>query len=121
MVNNYQVLKLKYKANNLKKPFKNGIIYLMRLNKNKGVLKMEKKRFILEQLKSDHLEILSNDKLHIDAKNKALSSLMSQIERDYNFPLVDAKFTQEQRESEIYKLFFKISNSRDFSDSFYND
>ena len=38
MANNYQVLKLKYKANNLKKPFKNGIIYLMRLNKNKGAL-----------------------------------------------------------------------------------
>ncbi len=75
----------------------------------------------LEELRNNYQEIISNDKLHIDAKNKALSSLMSQIERDYNFHLVDAKFTQEQRESEIYKLFFKISNSRDFSDSFYND
>lgn len=86
MANNYQVLKLKYKANNLKKPFKNGIIYLMIHNKNKGVLKMEKKKFILEQLKSDYLEIISNKKLHIDTKNRALSSLMSQIERDFNLP-----------------------------------
>lgn len=75
----------------------------------------------LEELRNNYQEIISNDKLHIDAKNKALSNIMSEIERDYNFPLVDAKFTQEQRESEIYKLFFKISNSRDFSDSFYND
>ena len=74
----------------------------------------------VEELEIDLKNILASDR-HIDAKNKALSSLMSQIERDYNFPLVDAKFTQEQRESEIYKLFFKISNSRDFSDSFYND
>ena len=47
---------------------------------------MEKKNFILEQLKSDYLEILSNKKLHIDAKNRALSSLMSQIERDFKDP-----------------------------------
>ena len=77
MANNYQVLKLKYKANNLKKSFKSGIISVMIHNKNKGVLKMEKKRFILEQLKSDYLEIISNKKLHIDVKNRALSSLMS--------------------------------------------
>ena len=74
----------------------------------------------VEELELELNKILKS-KSHIDTKNKALSSLMSQIERDYNFPLVDAKFTQEQRESEIYKLFFKISNSRDFSDSFYND
>ena len=82
---------------------------------------MEKKRFILEQLKSDYLEILSNKKLHIDVKNRALSSLMSQIERDYNLPLESSKLTEEQKTSEELKLYIKISNSRDFSDSFYND
>ena len=51
----------------------------MRLNKNKGVLKMEKKKFILEQLKSDYLEILSNDKLHIDTKNRALTEFLDLI------------------------------------------
>lgn len=121
MVNNYQVLKLKYKANNLKKPFKNGIIYLMRLNKNKGVLKMEKKKFILEQLKSDYQEIISNKKLHIDAKNRALSSLMSQIERDFNLPLESSKLTEEQRTSEELKLYIEISSSRDFTDPWYNE
>ena len=93
----------------------------MRLNKNKGVLKMEKKKFILEQLKSDHLEILSNKKLHIDAKNRALSSLMSQIERDFNLPLESSKLTEEQRTSEELKLYIEISNSRDFNNSYYND
>ena len=36
MANNYQVLKLKYKANNLKKPFKNAILYINTVNKIKG-------------------------------------------------------------------------------------
>ena len=90
-------------------------------NKNKGVLKMEKKRFILEQLKSDHLEILSNDKLHIDTKNRALSSLMTQIERDFNLPLQSSGLTEEQRTSEELKLYIEISNSRDFNNSYYND
>ena len=121
MANNYQVLKLKYKANNLKKPFKNGIIYLMRLNKNKGVLKMEKKKFILEQLKSDYQEIISNKKLHIDVKNRALSSLMSQIEWEFNLPLESSKLTEEQRTSEELKLYIEISNSRNFNNSYYND
>ena len=121
MANNYQVLKPKYKANNLKKPFKNCIIYLMRLNKNKGVLKMEKKKFILEQLKSDYLEIISNKKLHIDTKNRALSSLMSQIERDFNLPLESSKLTEEQRTSEELKLYIEISSSRDFTDPWYNE
>ena len=93
----------------------------MRLNKNKGVLKMEKKRFILEQLKSDYQEILSNDKLHIDVKNRALSSLMSQIERDFNLPLQSSGLTEEQRTSEELKLYIEISNSRDFNNSYYND
>lgn len=74
----------------------------------------------VEELELDLKKILESNS-HIDIKNKALSSLMSEIERDYNFPLSDEKFTQEQRESKIYKLFFKISNSRDFTDSFYND
>ncbi len=121
MANNYQVLKPKYKANNLKKTSKNVIIYLMRLNKNKGVLKMEKKKFILEQLKSDYQEIISNKKLHIDVKNRALSSLMSQIERDFNLPLESSKLTEEQRTSEELKLYIEISNSRDFNNSYYND
>ena len=85
-----------------------------------GVLKMEKKNFILEQLKSDYLEIL-NKKLHIDAKNRALSSLMSQIERDFNLPLESSKLTEEQRTSEELKLYIEISNSRDFTDPYYND
>ena len=89
--------------------------------KNKGVLKMEKKKFILEQLKSDYLEILSNDKLHIDVKNRALSSLMSQIERDFNLPLQSSGLTEEQRTSEELKLYIEISNSRDFNNSYYND
>ena len=121
MVNNYQVLKPKYKANNLKKPFKNGIIYLMIHNKNKGVLKMEKKRFILEQLKSDYLEIISNKKLHIDVKNRALSSLMSQIEWEFNLPLESSKLTEEQRTSEELKLYIEISSSRDFTNPWYNE
>ena len=114
-------MKPKYKANNLKKPFKNGIIYLMRLNKNKGVLKMEKKKFILEQLKSDYQEILSNKKLHIDVKNRALSSLMSQIEWEFNLPLESSKLTEEQRTSEELKLYIEISSSRDFADPWYNE
>ena len=93
----------------------------MRLNKNKGVLKMEKKKFILEQLKSDYQEILSNKKLHIDAKNRALSSLMSQIERDFNLPLESSKLTEEQRTSEELKLYIEISSSRDFTDPCYNE
>ncbi len=105
----------------MKKSFKNGIIYLMIHNKNEGVSKMEKKNFILEQLKSDYLEILSNKKLHIDAKNRALSSLMSQIERDFNLPLESSKLTEEQRTSEELKLYIEISNSRDFTDPYYND
>lgn len=90
-------------------------------NKNKGVLKMEKKKFILEQLKSDYLEILSNDKLHIDTKNRSLSSLMSQIERDFNLPLQSSGLTEEQRTSEELKLYIKISSSRDFTDPWYNE
>ena len=74
----------------------------------------------VEELELELRNILASNS-HIDTKNKALSSLMSQIERDYNFPLVDAKLSQEERESEIYKLYIEISNSRDFSDSFYND
>ena len=122
------VLKLKYKANNLKKPFKNGIIYLMIHNKNKGVLKMEKKKFImekkkfiLEQLKSDYQEILSHKKLHIDVKNRALSSLMSQIEWEFNLPLESSKLTEEQRTSEELKLYIEISSSRDFTNPWYNE
>ncbi len=75
----------------------------------------------LEELRNNYQEIISNDKLHIDAKNKALSSLMSQIERDYNLPLIESKLTQEQREGQIYKLYLKISNSRDFNNPYYND
>ena len=97
-------------------------------NKNKGVLKMEKKKFImekkkfiLEQLKSDYQEILSNKKLHIDVKNRALSSLMSQIEWEFNLPLESSKLTEEQRTSEELKLYIEISNSRDFNNSYYND
>ena len=52
----------------------------------------------LEELRNNYQEIISNDKLHIDAK-----------------------FTQEQRESEIYKLYIEISNSRDFSSTWYNE
>ncbi len=76
---------------------------------------MEKKRFILEQLKSDYLEILSNKKLHIDVKNRALSSLMSQIEWEFS------KLTEEQRTSEELKLYIEISSSRDFTDPWYNE
>ncbi len=75
----------------------------------------------LEELRNNYQEIISNDKLHIDAKNKALSSLMSEIERDYNFPLESSKLSQEQRESEIYKLYIEIGNSRDFSSPWYNE
>ena len=82
---------------------------------------MEKKRFILEQLKSDYLEIISNKKLHIDVKNRALSSLMSQIERDFNLPLQSSGLTEEQRTSEELKLYIEISNSRDFTDPWYNE
>jgi hypothetical protein len=90
-------------------------------NKNKGVLKMEKKKFVLEQLKNDYQEIISNNTLHIDAKNRALSSLMSQIERDFNLPLESSKLTEEQRTSEELKLYIKISSSRDFTDPWYNE
>jgi len=45
---------------------------------------------------------------------------MSQIERDYNFPLVESALSKEQKESEIYKLYLKISNARNFEDNFYN-
>ena len=82
---------------------------------------MEKKNFILEQLRNDYLEILSNKKLHIDTKNRALSSLMSQIERDFNLPLESSKLTEEQRTSEELKLYIEISNSRDFTGPYYND
>ena len=82
---------------------------------------MEKKKFILEHFKNAYLEILSNKKLHIDAKNRALSSLMSQIERDFNLPLESSKLTEEQRTSEELKLYIEISNSRDFTDPYYND
>ena len=82
---------------------------------------MEKKKFILEQLKSDYQEILSNKKLHIDTKNRALSSLMTQIERDFNLPLQSSGLTEEQRTSEELKLYIEISNSRDFNNSYYND
>ena len=82
---------------------------------------MEKKKFILEQLRNDYLEIISNNTLHIDVKNRALSSLMSQIERDFNLPLTSAALTEEQRTSEELKLYIEISNSRDFTDPYYND
>ena len=82
---------------------------------------MEKKKFILEQLRNDYQEIISNNTLHIDAKNRALSSLMSQIERDFNLPLESSKLTEEQRTSEELKLYIEISNSRDFTDPYYND
>lgn len=45
---------------------------------------------------------------------------MSQIERDYNLSLTESSLSKEQKESEIYKLYLKISNSRDFEDNFYN-
>jgi hypothetical protein len=67
------------------------------------------------------LEILSNKKLHIDAKNRALSSLMSQIEWEFNLPLESSKLTEEQRTSEELKLYIKISSSRDFTDPWYNE
>ena len=73
---------------------------------------MEKKKFILEQLKSDYQEIMSNKKLHIDAKNRALSSLMSQIERDFNLPLESSKLTEEQRQSKEFKLYLEIARAR---------
>ena len=82
---------------------------------------MEKKKFILEQLRNDYQEIISNNTLHIDTKNRALSSLMSQIERDFNLPLESSKLTEEQRTSEELKLYIEISNSRDFTDPYYND
>ena len=82
---------------------------------------MEKKKFILEQLRNDYQEIISNNTLHIDAKNRALSSLMSQIERDFNLPLESSKLTEEQRTSEELKLYIEIINSRDFTDPYYND
>ena len=82
---------------------------------------MEKKKFILEQLKSDYQEIISNKKLHIDVKNRVLSSLMSQIERDFKLPLESSKLTEEQRTSEELKLYIEISSSRDFADPWYNE
>ena len=82
---------------------------------------MEKKKFILEQLRNDYQEIISNNTLHIDTKNRALSSLMSQIERDFNLPLESSKLTEEQRTSEELKLYIEISNSRDFTDPWYNE
>ncbi len=45
---------------------------------------------------------------------------MSQIERDYNLPLIESNLSKEQKESEIYKLYLKISNARNFEDTFYN-
>lgn len=74
-----------------------------------------------EELKQEFNKIILDTKSHIDVKNKALSSLMSQIERDYNLPLIESKLTQEQREGQIYKLYLKISNSRDFNNPYYND
>ncbi len=74
-----------------------------------------------EELKQEFNKIILDTKSHIDTKNKALSSLMSQIERDYNLPLIESKLTQEQREGQIYKLYLKISNSRDFNNPYYND
>lgn len=74
-----------------------------------------------EELKQEFNKIILDTKSHIDVKNKALSSLMSQIERDYNLPLIESKLTQEQREGKIYKLYLKISNSRDFNNPYYND
>ena len=75
----------------------------------------------LEELRNNYQEIISNDKLHIDAKNKALSSLMSQIEWEFNLPLESSKLTEEQRTSEELKLYIEISSSRDFADPWYNE
>lgn len=41
----------------------------------------------VEELELDLKKILESNS-HIDIKNKALSSLMSEIERDYNFPYI---------------------------------
>ena len=75
----------------------------------------------LEELRNNYQEIISNDKLHIDVKNRALSSLMSQIERDFNLPLESSKLTEEQRTSEELKLYIEISSSRDFTNPWYNE
>ena len=74
-----------------------------------------------EELKQEFNKIILDTKSHIDTKNKALSSLMSQIERDYNLPLESSKLTEEQRTSEELKLYIEISSSRDFSSPWYNE
>lgn len=75
---------------------------------------MNEKEFILDQVESDYLDIISNDKIHIDIKNKALSYLMTRLEGLYPKSL-------EDKETEVYKLYIKISNARNFEHSFYNE
>ena len=90
----------------------------------KNIFRQNKKEVFyiisIEELELKYQEIIKNKGVHIDKTNRALSSLMSQIERDYNFPLVESALSKEQKESEIYKLYLKISNARNFEDSFYN-
>ena len=73
----------------------------------------------IKELEIKFNEIKSDDKLHIDIKNKALSSLMTEIERDYDFPLMGNKLSEEQLNSDIYKLYLEISNARDFQNCYY--
>ena len=91
---------------------------------DKNIFRQSKKEvFIIksaEELELEYKEIIKNKGVHIDKTNRALSSLMSQIERDYNLPLTESSLSKEQKESEIYKLYLKISNARNFEDSFYN-
>lgn len=75
----------------------------------------------MKELEVKFNEIKSDDKLHIDIKNRALSSLMTEIERDYNFPLMGNDLTEGQLNSEIYKLYLDISNARNFENSYYNE
>lgn len=90
----------------------------------KNIFRQSKKEvFIIksaEELELEYKEIIKNKGVHIDKTNRALSSLMSQIERDYNLPLTESSLSKEQKESEIYKLYLKISNARNFEESFYN-
>ena len=85
MANNYQVLKPKYKANNLKKPFKNGIISVMIHNKNKGVY-MD----CLKDLEIDFTEIDKVLKIDFKALDEMLKidfkALDEMLKIDFNIP-----------------------------------
>ena len=76
---------------------------------------MEKEReYIIKQMESDLQEIISRNDLHIDVRNKALSSLMTQLEGLYPKSIDD-------KESDIHKLYIKISSARNFEHSFYQE